>query len=113
MTRLNGAYILGKIVKYFTPNQLPIGWAQKVTIMSQDFNYEVRQEIAKQFKTIFKHLGTEDLHQSKLLERYIELLNDEEEDVQSISIICLPRVLYKLSSDVALNKIIPSLQKIL
>lgn len=81
VTRINGAYLLGKMVKYFTPNQLPLGWAQKVTIMSQDFNYEVRQEITKQFKTIFKHLSTEDLVQSKLLERYIEVLQDEEPDV--------------------------------
>ena len=49
--------------------------------MSQDFNYDVRQEIAKQFKTIYKHLSTEVLNQAKLLERYLELLGDEEEDV--------------------------------
>lgn len=81
VSRINGAYLLGKMVKYFTPKNLPIGWSQKVTIMSQDFNYEVRQEITKQFKTIFKHLSSEDLVSSKLLERYIEVLNDEEEDV--------------------------------
>lgn len=42
VTRINGAYLLGKTVKYFTTNQLPIGWAQKVGIMSQDFNFDVR-----------------------------------------------------------------------
>jgi len=56
VTRLNGAYLLGKMVKYFEQDQVPLGWAQKVTIMSQDFNCEVRQEIARYFKTIFKHL---------------------------------------------------------
>lgn len=34
VTRINGAYLLGKTVRYFTPNHLPIGWAQKVSIMS-------------------------------------------------------------------------------
>ena len=81
MTRINGAYLLGKTVKYFPNNQLPLGWAQKVGIMSQDFNFDVRQEIARQFKTIYKHLSVEVLNQSKLLEKYIELLNDEEPDV--------------------------------
>ena len=27
VTRINGAYLLGKTVKYFTSGQLPIGWA--------------------------------------------------------------------------------------
>jgi hypothetical protein len=34
VTRINGAYLLGKTVRYFTPSHLPIGWAQKVSIMS-------------------------------------------------------------------------------
>ena len=58
VTRISGAYLLGKIVKHFTPNYLPIGWAAKVSLMVQDFNYEVRAEIAKQFKSIFKHLSS-------------------------------------------------------
>ena len=49
--------------------------------MTQDFNYEVRKEISKQFKSIFKHLGSEDLLASKALARYLEVLVDEEEDV--------------------------------
>ena len=40
VTRISGAYLLGKIVKHFTPNYLPIGWAAKVSLMVQDFNYE-------------------------------------------------------------------------
>jgi len=39
--------LLGKITRYFDENQLPIGWQQKVSIMSQDFNFEVRKEIGK------------------------------------------------------------------
>lgn len=93
VTRINGAYLLGKTVKYFKNTQIPIGWTQKVAIMAQDFNYDVRTEIAKQFKTIYKHLSVEDLNQQKLLERYLELLGDEEQDVQSIAIKCLPFVL--------------------
>ena len=62
VTRINGAYLLGKTVKYFKNTQIPIGWTQKVTIMTQDFNYDVRTEIAKQFKTIYKHLNVEDLN---------------------------------------------------
>ena len=58
VTRISGAYLIGKIVKHFTPNYLPIGWAAKVSLMVQDFNYEVRAEIAKQFKSIFKHLSS-------------------------------------------------------
>ena len=27
VTRINGAYLLGKTVKYFTSGQLPIGWS--------------------------------------------------------------------------------------
>jgi len=67
--------------------------------MSQDFNYEVREEIAKQFKTIFKHLCYEDIYQAKLLDRFLELLNDEEPDVQSIAVKCLPWVLDKVTYD--------------
>ena len=58
-------------------------------------------EIAKQFKTIYKHLSVEDLQQSKLLDRYLELLNDEEQDVQSIAIRCLPWVLSKITREMA------------
>jgi hypothetical protein len=35
------------MTRYFDENQLPIGWQQKVFIMSQDFNFEVRKEIGK------------------------------------------------------------------
>ena len=64
--------------------------------MSQDFNFDVRQEIARQFKTIYKHLSMEILSQSKMLEKFLELLNDEESDVQSICIKCLPWVIQKV-----------------
>lgn len=34
VTRISGAYLLGKMVKHFKPNQIPIGWARKVTMMT-------------------------------------------------------------------------------
>lgn len=61
VTRICGAYLIGKVAKYFVSGQLPIGWSQKVAAVTQDFNYEVRNVIAKQFKSIFKHLSTADL----------------------------------------------------
>lgn len=84
------------MVKYFTPNQLPLGWSQKVALMTQDFNFEVRNEIAKQLKSIFKHLSDEDILASKMHERAIEIINDEEEEVQITSIHILPWILDRL-----------------
>lgn len=55
----------------------------------------------------------EDLNQSKLLERYLELLSDEEEDVKSVSIRCLPWVLQKLTRDKVESLILPILKKTL
>ena len=51
------------------------------------------------FKTIFKHLSTDDLVQSKLLDRYIEVLQDEEPDVQRIAIKGLTWVLNRIQAD--------------
>lgn len=45
VTRVSGAYLIGKISKYFAPNQLPLGWSQRVALVTTDFNYEVRNEI--------------------------------------------------------------------
>ena len=50
---------------------------------------------------------------SKLLDRYIEVLNDEEEDVQSMAIEGLPWVINRVPPDQVKSKIIPCLQKIL
>lgn len=99
VSRVSGAYVVGKIVKYFTPNQLPIGWSQRVSLVTQDFNYEVRNEITKQFKSIFKHLSSEDLLSSKMLDKFISILNDDEEDVICSSINVLPWVLDRLSPE--------------
>ena len=49
--------------------------------MTQDFNYEVRNEISKQFKSIFKHIPSQDLIASKMIDRFVEVFNDDEEDV--------------------------------
>ena len=99
VTRISGAYLLGKIVKHFQANHLPIGWSAKVALMTQDFNYEVRKEISKQFKSIFKHLAGADIVNSKMLDRYLEVLVDEEEDVQSECVLVLPWVLDRLQPD--------------
>lgn len=77
--------------------------------MTQDFNYEVRCEIAKQFKSIFKHLSSPDLFASKMLERFVEVLTDSEEDVQSTAILVLPWVLDRLSAEQISKSIIPHL----
>ena len=58
-------------------------------------------------------MSVEDLQQAKLLDRYLELLNDEEPDVQSISIKCLPWVLSKINQETAYQSIVPMLKKIL
>ena len=112
VTRISGAYLLGKVVKHFTPNQVPIGWPQRVTLMTQDFNFEVRNEIAHQFKSIFKHLSTPDLVTSKMLDRYLEVLTDSEEDVQSTALLVLPWVLDRLDDDQIVKHIQPILKKI-
>ena len=58
-------------------------------------------------------MSVEDLQQSKLLDRFLELLNDEEQDVQSIAIRCLPWVLAKITREMAQQYLIPPLKKIL
>lgn len=93
VTRISGAYLLGKTVKYFNQSQLPLGWHQKVALMAQDFNFEVRNQIAKRFKTIFKNLTFPNIVSCKILERYLEILSDEEEDVQCSAVQVLPVVL--------------------
>lgn len=113
VSRINGAYLLGKMVKYFEPDQVPLGWAQKVSIMSQDFNCEIRQEIAKYYKTMFKHLSIQIIQQTKVVERYVELLADEELEVQAEAINCLIWVFQKLPADQARAMILPTLTKIL
>lgn len=99
VTRVSGAYLIGKIVKFFKNNQLPIGWSQKIALMTQDFNFEVRQQIALRFKTIFKFLSDPDIVASKMVERFIEILKDEEEEVQCSAIQVLPMVLERLSKE--------------
>ena len=81
--------------------------------MSQDFNCDIRQEISKYFKTIFKHLSVQNIQQTKVLERYVELLADEELEVQSEAINCLVWVFQKLPADQARATVLPTLSKIL
>lgn len=42
---------------------------------------------------MFKYLGVDQLIQAKILDRYMELLDDEESDVLSASIKSLPLVI--------------------
>ena len=80
--------------------------------MTQDFNFEVRNEIARQFKSIFKHLPSPDMSASKMLERFVEVLTDSEEDVVSTSILVLPWVLDRLDQDQVRKHMLPIIRKL-
>lgn len=109
VTRVCGAYLIGKVAKFFTDANIPLGWAQKVGLAATDFNFEIRNEIATQFKTIFKRLSPKEISNNKIVEKYVETFADEEEDVRCIAIKNLPWVLEKVDSDVVKSAIVPSL----
>ena len=62
---------------------------------------------------IFKHLSLQTLQSSKMVERFVELLGDEESDVQSVSINCLVWVFQKLPAGQARAAVLPILSRIL
>lgn len=101
------------MVKHFKPGQLPIGWARRVTLLTSDFNFEVRQELARQMKSIFKHLTSQQIYQSKMVERYVEILTDSEQEVKRAGWGSLPWVLEKIDADATSQHILPLLSSYL